>query len=428
LESQAESRIPELIPIRYGRMMVSPSTFYRGGALLMASDLCDTPTSAVSVQLCGDAHLSNFGLFASPERQLMFDINDFDETLPGPWEWDLKRLAASFEVTGRDLGYSKQDRRDIVLACAREYRERMRESAGMRTMDAWYANMNVDEFSRWIRAEMGKDKRAKRDGQRASQDIAKARTRDSVRVFAKRTGTVDGELRIVSNPPLITPIEEIVDTPERRSQAERSIRKLIKSYRRTLAHEHHPIEEFRYVHMARKVVGVGSVGTRCWIFLMVGRDHKDPLFLQAKEAQASTLERYAGMSSYQHHGQRVVAGQHLMQAATDIFLGWQRVTDIDGVTRDYYIRQFQDWKGSVEVDTMSPQGAALYARVCATALARAHARWGDRIAIAAYLGRGDSFDRAIATYASRYADQNERDYQALLQAVRSGRIAAETGV
>jgi uncharacterized protein (DUF2252 family) len=409
-------------------MMVSPSTFYRGGALLMASDLCDTPTSAVSVQLCGDAHLSNFGLFASPERQLMFDINDFDETLPGPWEWDLKRLAASFEVTGRDLGYSQQDRRDIVLACAREYRKRMRESAGMRTMDAWYANMNVDEFSRWIRAEIGSDKRAKRDGQRASQDIAKARTRDSVRVFAKRTGTVDGELRIVSDPPLITPIEEIVDTPERRSQAERSIRKLIKSYRRTLAHEHHPIEEFRYVHMARKVVGVGSVGTRCWIFLMVGRDQKDPLFLQAKEAQASALERYAGMSTYQHHGQRVVAGQHLMQAATDIFLGWQRVTDIDGVTRDYYIRQFQDWKGSVEVDTMSPRGAALYARVCATALARAHARWGDRIAIAAYLGRGDKFDRAIATYASRYADQNERDYEALLRAVRSGRVAAETGV
>jgi uncharacterized protein (DUF2252 family) len=428
LQQQAESRVPELVPIRYGRMLVSPGTFYRGAALIMASDLAATPRSGVAVQLCGDAHLSNFGLFGSPERQLMFDINDFDETLPGPWEWDVKRLAASFEVAGRDLGFAPADRRAIAMAAVREYRERMQAAAGMRTLDAWYAHMSVDQVTGWISAEPSSKRLGKKITRQAALDIAKARTRDSVRVFAKRTGQIGGELRIVRDPPLIMPIEDLVLSDTAREQTERSVRNLIQTYRRSLAHQHHPIEEFRYLHMARKVVGVGSVGTRCWIFLLVGRDHNDPLFLQAKEAQASVLERFVGKSQYRNHGQRVVAGQHLMQAATDIFLGWIRVTDIDGQKRDYYIRQFHDWKGSAQVDSLRVPGAILYARVCGAALARAHARWGDRIAIATYLGPGDVFDKAIADFSAAYADQNEQDYEALVQAVKSGRLAAQTGL
>ena len=427
LQEQAVTRVPELVPIRYGRMLVSPGTFYRGAALIMASDLAATPRSGVTVQLCGDAHLSNFGVFGSPERQLMFDINDFDETLPGPWEWDVKRLAASFEIAGRDLGFAAADRRAVVMAGVREYRERMREAAAMRTLDAWYQHMNVDQIASWISAEVRNKRLGKQEAKEAAQDIAKARTRDSVRVFAKRTGEIGGELRIVRDPPLITPIEDLVMSAAAREQVESSVRKLMQSYRRTLARAHHPIEQFHYVHMARKVVGVGSVGTRCWIFLLVGRDQNDPLFLQAKEAQASVLERFAGQSQYRNHGQRVVVGQHLMQAATDIFLGWQRVTDIDGQTRDYYVRQFHDWKGSAEVDTLRVPGASLYARMCGTTLARAHARWGDRIAIASYLGAGEVFDRAIADFSAAYADQNERDYEALVKAVESGRLPAETG-
>ena len=428
LQDQAKTRVPELVPIRYGRMLVSPGTFYRGGALIMASDLAATPRSGITVQLCGDAHLSNFGLFGSPERQLMFDINDFDETLPGPWEWDVKRLAASFEIAGRDLGFAADDRRAIVMAGVDEYRKRMRHAAGMRTLDAWYEHMSIDEVTGWMKTEVRRNRLAKKNARNVERDIAKARTRDSVRVFAKRAGKIDGELRILRDPPLITPIEDLILSRSARERAEKSVRELIKSYRRTLAHHHHPIEEFRYVHMARKVVGVGSVGTRCWIFLMIGRDQKDPLFLQAKEAQASVLERYAGKSQYAHHGERVVVGQRLMQAASDIFLGWLRVTDIDGQIRDYYLRQFQDWKGSAEIDSLVVPGAILYARVCGTALARAHARWGDRVAIASYLGNRENFDQAIADFSVRYADQNERDYEALVRAVKSGRLPAETGL
>ena len=326
-------------------MLVSPGTFYRGAALIMASDLAATPRSGVTVQLCGDAHLLNFGVFGSPERQLVFDINDFDETLPGPWEWDLKRLAASFEIAGRDLGFSRADRRAVVLAGVREYRERVREAAGMRTLDAWYAHMSVEQINSWISAEVRNKRLGKQEAKEAAQDIAKARTRDSVRVFARRTAQIDGELRIVRDPPLIMPIEDLVLSQAAREQVERSVHKLMQAYRRTLAHEHHPIEEFHYVHMARKVVGVGSVGTRCWIFLLAGRNLDDPLFLQAKEAQASVLERFVGKSRYRNHGQRVVVGQRAMQAASDIFLGWQRVTDIDGQSRDYYIRQSTTGRG-----------------------------------------------------------------------------------
>ena len=428
LEEQATSRVPELVPIRYGRMLVSPGTFYRGAALLMASDLAASPRSGITVQLCGDAHLSNFGVFASPERQLMFDINDFDETLPGPWEWDVKRLGASFEIAGRDRGFAPDDRRDIVLAAVEEYRTTMRAAAAMGTLDAWYAHMESGQLAGWLETQVSQKRLGRKEAQEAAKDIAKARTRDSVRVSAKRTHDRDGELRIASDPPLIVPLEELVMSRESRRQAERSVQRLIRSYRRTLAHQHHPVEEFQYVHMARKVVGVGSVGTRCWIFLMVGRDERDPLFLQAKEAQPSVLERFLGPDAHGHHGQRVVVGQRLMQAASDIFLGWQRVTDIDGQIRDYYIRQFHDWKGSADVETMRVPGAKAYARLCGGTLARAHARWGDRIAIAAYLGRGDAFDRAVARFSAAYADQNERDYEALLAAVRSGRVTAQAGL
>ena len=428
LEEQAASRVPELVPIRYGRMLDSPFTFFRGAALIMASDLAATPDSAITVQCCGDAHLSNFGVFGSPERQLIFDINDFDETLPGPWEWDVKRLAASFEVAGRDRGFAPSDRRRVVLAAAREYRMGLRQAAEMTTLDVWYSHMEIGEMVEWIRTE-DSDKRLSKAGVAGSvMDVDKARTRDSHRALRKLTERVDGKIRFVKDPPLLVPLEDLVLTEQARHQTERSLRRLIKKYRKTLADEHHPLEEYRYLHMARKVVGVGSVGTRAWVFLMMGVDEQDPLILQAKEAQPSVLERFAGRSAYEHHGQRVVVGQRLMQTASDIFLGWQRVKDIDQRYRDYYIRQLHDWKGSAHVDSLRVPGAVRYARMCGATLARAHARSGDWIAIAAYLGKGDRFDRAIAEFATAYADQNERDYEELVGAVRSGRISARTGL
>src|SRR5580693_6428783 len=428
LEEQAASRVPQLVPIRYGRMLVSPFTFYRGGALIMASDLAATPVSGVTVQLCGDAHLSNFGLFGTPERQMIFDINDFDETLPGPWEWDVKRLAASFEVMGRDRGFSRADRRDIVMAGVKEYRDRMREAAGMRSLDAWYEHLEAGMLLKLVHKEVRVKRVSKKEARATEEMVAKARTRDSTRVFARRADEVDGEPRIVADPPLIIPIEDLIQPGSEWENPAPLIKSLLASYRRTLGRQHHPVEEYRYAHAAYKMVGVGSVGTRCYIMLMLGRDDNDPLFLQVKEAQASVLERFLGASAYTHHGERVVAGQRLMQAATDIFLGWQRIKGMDGVTRDYYVRQFQDWKGSADVDTMLPPGATLYARICGATLARAHARWGDRIAIASYLGQGNAFDRAIADFSAVYADQNERDYAAFSAAVDSGRLTAQTGV
>jgi len=425
LEEQARTRVPELVPIRHGRMLVSPFSFYRGAALIMAADLAATPRSRLTVQLCGDAHLSNFGVFGSPERQMMFDINDFDETLPGPWEWDVKRLAASFEIAGRELRFAPADRRTIVLAGVREYREWMRHSAGLCTLDTWYAHMKIRHMREWIRTEVKEERLSKKEGREAAPDVAKARTRDSTRAFSKLTAEINGEPRLVGDPPLIVPIEDLVLPGTTREAIEGSVRQLLRSYLRTLTHEHHPVEEFRYVHMARKVVGVGSVGTRSWILLLEGRDDQDPLILQAKEAQVSVLERFLGQSQYSNHGQRVVVGQRLMQAASDIFLGWQRVVDIDGQIRHYYLRQLHDWKGSAEVEIMRVPGATLYARMCGSALARAHARSGDRIAIASYLGRSDVFDRALADFSARYADQNERDYEALVKAVNSGRLTAQ---
>jgi uncharacterized protein (DUF2252 family) len=428
LEEQAESRVPHLVPIRYGRMLVSPFTFYRGAALIMAADLAATPVSGVTVQLCGDAHLSNFGLFGTPERQLIFDINDFDETLPGPWEWDVKRLAASFEIMGRDRGFSPASRRAVVMAGVAEYRNRMRQAAGMATLGAWYDQLEAGVLLNLVRQETRVKRVSKREARAFERDVKQAHTRDSTRVFAKRADKVEGELRIVADPPVIVPIEDIIVPGSEWENSEVLIKKLLSSYRRTLGHHHHPIEEFRYVHTAYKMVGVGSVGTRCYIMLMLGRDHNDPLFLQTKEARASVLERFAGKSTYRNHGERVVAGQRLMQAATDIFLGWVRIKGLDGVTRDYYVRQFHDWKGGADLDNLLVPGATLYARVCGATLARAHARWGDRIAVASYLGRGQAFDRAIADFSAAYADQNERDYAAFAAAVESGRLTAQTGI
>jgi uncharacterized protein (DUF2252 family) len=430
LEEQAASRVPELVPIRYGRMLVSPFTFYRGAALIMAADLAGTPVTGITVQLCGDAHLSNFGLFGSPERRMLFDINDFDETVPGPWEWDVKRLAASFEIMGRDRGFAPADRREVVMAGVREYRDRMRRAAGMGTLDAWYEHFEVGMLLKMVRKEVNVKRVSKKEAEAFERDVTKAQPRDNARVFAKRANEVDGELRIVADPPVIIPIEDLVP-PGSGSEWENPaplIKKLLNSYRRTLGRQHHPVEEYRYAHVAYKMVGIGSVGTRCYIMLMIGRDQNDPLFLQIKEAEASVLERFLGKSAYPNHGERVVAGQRLMQAATDIFLGWQRIKGLDGVPRDYYVRQFQDWKGSADVDSLLVPGATLYSRICGATLARAHARWGDRIAIASYLGNGNVFDRAIADFSVAYADQNERDYAAFAAAVDSGRLTAQTGI
>jgi uncharacterized protein (DUF2252 family) len=428
LEEQAASRVPELVPIRYGRMLVSPFTFYRGAALIMAADLAGTPTSGVTAQLCGDAHLSNFGLFGTPERRMIFDINDFDETLPGPWEWDVKRLAASFEVMGRDRGFAPADRRAVVMAGVAEYRDRMRQAAGMGGLNAWYDHLEAGMLLNLVRKEVRVKRVSKKEARVFERDIKKAHSRDSTRVFARRADEVEGELRIVADPPIIIPIEDLIKPGSEWEDPVPLIKKLLSSYRRTLGSQHHPLEEYRYVHTAYKMVGVGSVGTRCYIMLMVGRDHNDPLFLQIKEAEASVLERFIGKSTYSHHGQRVVAGQRLMQAATDIFLGWIRIKGLDGVTRDYYVRQFQDWKGGADIDSMLVPGATLYSRICGATLARAHARWGDRIAIASYLGNGDAFDRAIADFSAVYADQNERDYKAFTAAISSGRLVAQSGL
>ena len=428
LEEQAATRVPELIPIRYGRMLVSPFTFYRGAAAIMTADLASAPVSGITVQLCGDAHLSNFGVFGTPERKLIFDINDFDETLPGPWEWDVKRMAASFEILGRFRGFSPDNRHAIVTAGVREYRERIRRAAGMPTLGAWYDQLEADALLNMVRQQVHLRQLDRKSARRAEKHVAKAYTLDSTRVLARRAAEVGGELRIVADPPLITPVEDLIVPGTGWEDPAPLIKKLLASYRRTLGHQGHPLEEFRYVHAARKVVGVGSVGTRCYILLLTGRDEDDPLFLQVKEAQASVLEPYTGRSTYPNHGQRVVMGQRLMQAATDIFLGWQRIKGLDGVIRDYYVRQFHDWKGGADVERLPMPGAAQYARFCGATLARAHARWGDRIAIASYLGQGDMFDRAIAEFSAAYADQNERDYETFAAAVNSGRLIAQTGV
>ena len=423
LLSQAASRVPELVPVRHGRMLVSPFSYYRGAALPMAADLAATPTSGIRVQLCGDAHLSNFGAFASPERRLVFDVNDFDETLPGPFEWDVKRLAASLAVAGRENDFSDKARRKIVLAAAESYRKAMRRFAKQPLLDVWYAHLDIEEAIKQFRSQV-KTKRFKA----AEALLAKAHTRDSTQALGKLTTMVDGRRQIISTPPMIVPVEEVF-SDVRAEAIYDQLRTVLGKYRRSLQSDRqHLLDQFTLVQMARKVVGVGSVGTRAWIALMDGGDGVDPLFLQAKEAQPSVLVKYAGRSQYSNQGERVVAGQHLMQAQSDIFLGWTRIAAPDGADRDFYVRQLRDWKFSAPIEMMLPSGMAVYAWLCGWTLARAHARSGDRIALAAYLGGSDRFDQAIADFAESYADQNEDDFAALQLAVQEGRAEATTEI
>jgi uncharacterized protein (DUF2252 family) len=420
LLEQAADRVPELVPIRHGRMLASPFAFFRGAAALMAADLTDTPQSGLAVQLCGDAHLSNFGGFAAPDRELVFDINDFDETARGPWEWDVKRLAASIAVAGRELGLEPAARRGAVESAVRSYREAMRQFATLRNLELWYARLDVAR----ILSHVG-DRVTRQERRAFKRRVASARAKDHLRAMSKLTQSVNGSPRIASRPPLLVPVEELFP----HQSVEEQMRELIRAYRRTLpVDRRHLLENYRYVHMARRVGGVGSVGTRTWIVLLIGRDGDDPLFLQVKQAGPSVLERYAGSRTTPNHGRRVVEGQRLMQVDGDIFLGWLRATWADDTPRDYYVRQLWDWKIGAEVELMSPARLTVYGTLCGWTLARAHARSGDRVAIAAYLGSGTAFDRAIATFAEAYADQNERDHAALEEAARDGRIAADRGV
>ncbi len=421
LERQAETRVPELVPIRYGRMLTTPFAFYRGSAAVMASDLAATPRSGFRAQLCGDAHLSNFGAFASPDRRLVFSINDFDETLPGPWEWDVKRLGPSFALAGRERGFTKKQRRSVLFTTFREYRQAMRDFAQVGNLDVWYARLDAEKLLEQL-GQVARPKQIKR----VEKDIAKAQTKDSLKALARLAHRVDGELRIISDPPIVVPIEDLLEGAER-DELEAGLLELMDTYKRSLKSDRRKLlDGYQYVHLARKVVGVGSVGTRAWIVLLTGRDEGDPLFLQCKEAEASVLEPYAGKSRYKNHGARVVQGQWLMQAASDILLGWLPTVGMDGRQRDFYVRQLWDWKRSADVESMSPKAMTIYGRMCGWTLARAHARSGDRIGIGAYLGSGDAFERAIADFSELYADQAEKDYRALADAVKAGRLAAET--
>lgn len=420
LAGQDASRVAELVPIRYGRMLASPFAFFRGGAAVMAADLAQTPSAGFEAQLCGDAHLSNFGVFAAPDRRLVFDCNDFDETCRGPFEWDLKRLAASIAVAGRERGFKGRERRRAVAIASGGYRRAMRTFASMRNIDVWYARIDVEPKLAELREHL--DERRLR---RIDRNLAKARSKDSLRALRRLTREENGETRIVSAPPLITPLEELTDAPD----AEAQLQEVLAAYRESLSDDRrHLASSYRYVHAARKVVGVGSVGTRAWIVLLLGADSSDPLFLQAKEAQPSVLEPYVGASPYDNPGRRVVEGQRLMQATSDIFLGWVRVEGPDGSDRCFYVRQLWDGKGSADLERMTVRELDIYASLCGEALARAHARSGDRFAIASYLGRGDVFDQAMARFAESYADQNERDFERVTAAVAAGEIQAEAEV
>ena len=428
MEEQARSRVPELVPVRHGRMMESPFAFFRGNALGMATDLAAGPVSGLGAQLCGDAHLSNFGLFGSPERRLLFDLNDFDESTPGPWEWDVKRLAVSLAVAGRGNGFSRKERRRCVLETVRRYRDAMADFATMRSLDVWYARADVDALVDMFRNKLGSRGRKNLD-----QGLHKARGSGSLKAFAKLTEITDDGVRIKADPPLLVPIADLLPGAAR-EELETRMKDLLNLYRRTLPDQRRVLlDQFEFVDLARKVVGVGSVGTRCWIVLLRGRDDGDPLFLQVKEAGPSVLKTKVPSvlrrrNAPRNEGERVVIGQRLMQASSDIFLGWQRIEGIDGQTRDFYVRQLRDMKGSAVVERQDPRDMTLYGQLCAWTLARAHARSGDRIALATYLNSDDAFPEAMVEYAESYADQNERDYQAFLAAIKSGRLQAESGL
>ncbi|TCC49174.1 DUF2252 domain-containing protein [Kribbella capetownensis] len=428
LEAQARTRVAELVPVRHGRMMVSAFTFFRGNALGMAADLGAAPVSGLTAQLCGDAHLSNFGVFGSPERRLLFDLNDFDETIAGPWEWDVKRLVASLAVAGRGNGFSRKERRKCVLETVRRYRDASADFATMRNLDVWYARADIDEVEEALRSKMTSSRRRNVD-----QTLLKARGSGNLKAFAKLTEMTDDGVRLKADPPLVVPIADLLPDAGR-EELEAAIKELLTLYRRSLPPERRDLfDQFEFVDLARKVVGVGSVDTRCWIVLLRGRDDGDPLLLQVKEAGPSVLKRRVPTvlrqrSAPRNEGERVVLGQRLMQAASDIFLGWQRLEGIDGQTRDFYVRQLRDMKGSAVVEKMDPRGMTMYGQLCGWTLARAHARSGDRIALATYLNSDDAFPEAMAEYAEAYADQNERDYQVFLDAIKSGRLQAETGL
>ncbi len=433
LEEQNATREPDLVPVRHGRMMVSPFTFYRGAAKIMAADLKDTPTAGLKVQLCGDAHLSNFGVFASPERQLLFDLNDFDETLPGPFEYDVKRMSASFTIAARNNGFSKAEARDATLASVAAYRTTMAEFAEMTTMDIWYAHLSEEQLMAAVDSfvashkDKSQKKVAKGHAKAAKKTAQKAHTRDSLQALSKLGEIVDGRYRIVSQPPIVVPARDLhAAYGLSAEQLEHVIHEQFRAYRATLQDDRrHLLEKFEIVDMARKVVGVGSVGTRAFIVLLQGRDQQDPLFLQVKEATKSVLEDHLPKSRYRQPGERVVQGQRMMQAASDIYLGWTKGVEAN---RHLYWRQLRDMKGSAVVESLTPPALAFYARQCGWTLARAHARSGDPVAIAAYLGKGDKFDQSVTDFSERYADQNEQDYKAFTEAINSGRLAATEGV
>jgi uncharacterized protein (DUF2252 family) len=427
LEEQNATREPDLVPVRHGRMMVSPFTFYRGAAKIMSADLKDTPTAGLTVQLCGDAHISNFGLFASPERTLLFDLNDFDETLPGPFEYDVKRMAASVTVAAQNNAFSKADGRAATLASVQAYREAMAGFAEMGTLDIWYARVSEEDVLKAVKTEARGKKLAKGASKSAKKIGSKARTRDSLQALSKLAKLVDGQYQIVSQPPVVIPLTEAAKSVGiSADKLEEGIHATFRAYRETLPEERrHLLEQFELVDVARKVVGVGSVGTGAYIVLLQGRDQQDPLFLQVKEATTSVLEDHLPKSRYAQHGERVVQGQRMMQAASDIFLGWTKgMRD----NRYLYWRQLRDMKGSAEIEAMPPANLVFYARVCGHTLARAHARSGDPIAIAEYLGQDDRFDKSITDFSDRYADQNDRDYRAFTEAIRTGRLKALEGV
>ena len=427
LRAQSATRLPDLVPIRYGRMLASPFSYFRGAALPMAQDLSGTPVTGLPVQACGDAHLGNFGLFGTAERRLVFDINDFDETQPGPWEWDVKRLAASLEIAARENGIGKRRRTAIVRAAAGRYRLAMSDFAGQTNLQVFYARADIDDMRHLFAGRLSATQRS-----RLEKGVEKARTRDSMQALEKLCRVVDGRPQIVADPPIVIPLSSLVPADADRSGIEKVLVRAVDAYKQTLLEDRRYLLDL-YRHelsdIARKVVGVGSVGTRCWIMLMLGRDPSDPLFLQMKEAGPSVLSEYVGPSRYEKQGQRVVEGQRLMQATSDAFLGFHRMSPApDGVVRDFYIRQLRDWKLSLDPQAMKPSGLSYYGEICGWTLARAHARSGDRIALAGYLGSSDTFDRAIAEFAAAYADQNERDYAALNEAAMSGRVLAHRGV
>ena len=416
IAGQEISRVPELLPIRHERMLASPFTFYRGAAILMAADLAAQDDTGLRVQACGDAHLANFGGFAAPDRRIVVDMNDFDETAPGPFEWDVKRLVASFELAWRENGFSSKEGRKIVVDTAKAYRQGMRDFAAMGDLELWYSRLDVEGvLERWG---PGLSQEAR---DRFLRNVGKAEAKNSLKALAKLTEVVDGQHRIKADPPLIVPVRDLSEDPEALVSW---LHERFRDYRRSLqADRRHLLEGYRIVDVARKVVGVGSVGTRCWIILLMGRDDQDPLFIQVKEANESVLEPYAGRSGYASHGQRVVEGQRLLQSASDILLGWTTAVGLDGVQHEFYLRQLWDGKLSPAYETMSPEILGVFAEVCGRTLARGHARSGDRVAIDAYLGNGSTFDVAMADFAVTYAEQNQRDYEAVAAAVASGRLA-----